>query len=183
MVHFASQNWPLITVVSNWTLCCDLESVTGLWKLSGFCARASLLCILRGLGWPLLAWLEHQEGCKTTYPFFISFTQGRVQVGGSHGWWFQEARDEQCYGFSVVMCLPLRTRVLSLASMFKASKFGWWHMLVTVVLGRQKQNFSWSSLASQTCLIGELEAVVRALVSKNKVDGSEDSTWSWPSYA
>lgn len=81
MVHFASQNWPLITVAShNWTLCCELNSKTGLWNPSGFHARTSLLCILRGLGWPLPAWLELHEACETAYPF-INFTQGMVHVG------------------------------------------------------------------------------------------------------
>lgn len=44
-------------------------------------------------------------------------------------------------------------------------------MLVTEALGRQRQEFIWSSLASQTCLIGELQVVVRDLVSKSRVDG------------
>lgn len=48
--------------------------------------------------------------------------------------------------------LALRIHILSLAPVLKALISGWWHMLETVALGRQKMEVLWSSLASQACL-------------------------------
>lgn len=104
MVHFTSQNYNRITVVSNWTLCCDLESIIGLWKPSDFHARAFLLCVLRDLCWPLPAWLRLHEGCETVHPFMDFTWEGfrlgepRLKISGG--------KRLAVLGFSVMKYLP-----------------------------------------------------------------------------
>jgi hypothetical protein len=43
----------------------------------------------------------------------------------------------------------------------------WWHMLVILVLGRQRQEDSWGSPASHPGLIGKLQASEKPCLQRN----------------